>query len=68
MCGVTGCHDIGREWSRPKAPKEVGMPKRFKMSRKASRRDFSKHGSYTHKKNMGPMLSRKNPMRGGIRL
>jgi len=25
------------------------MPKRFKMSRKASRRDFSKHGSKTHR-------------------
>jgi len=42
------------------------MSKRFKMSRRDSKRDFSKHGSMTHKRNIsGPG---RNPMRGGIRL
>jgi len=44
------------------------MPKRFKMSRKASRRDFSKHGSKTHRKNLSNPGANRNPMRGGIRL
>lgn len=44
------------------------MSKRFKMSRGASKRSFSKHGAVTHKRNvMRPGASR-NPMRGGIRL
>lgn len=43
------------------------MPKRFKMSKSASKRDFSRHGSMTHRKNMSSGASR-NPMRGGIRL
>ena len=43
------------------------MSKRFKMGRAASKRDFAKHGSMTHKKNMSPG-ARRNPMRGGIRL
>lgn len=37
--------------------------KRRSMSRGASRRDFSKNASRTHKFNMGG-----SPMRGGIRL
>ncbi|UDN67670.1 hypothetical protein [robinz microvirus RP_87] len=37
------------------------MAKRSRMSRRGSRRNFSR-GSLTHKKNMS------NPMRGGIRL
>lgn len=41
------------------------MRKRFKMSRGKSRRQFSKYGSKTHRKNMAP---RRQPMRGGIRL
>lgn len=44
------------------------MPKRFKMSRAHSKRDFAKHGSMTHKKNMMNPSSSRNPMRGGIRL
>jgi len=40
--------------------------KRRPMSRKASKRSFSKHGSKTHRKNMP--APRKMPMRGGIRL
>lgn len=44
------------------------MSKRFKLTRGQSKRDFSKHGSRTHNKNvMRPGASR-NPMRGGIRL
>jgi len=43
------------------------MSKRFKMSKSHSKRDFSKHGSYAHKKNFSGQ-SRRNPMRGGIRL
>lgn len=44
------------------------MSKRFKLSRSQSKRDFSRHGSKTHKRNvMRPGASR-NPMRGGIRL
>jgi len=39
------------------------MAKRFKMSGKASRRNFTKNAVTTHKKNISP-----NPMRGGIRL
>ncbi len=39
------------------------MPKRRKMSRKSSRRSFSKSAGRTHKKNL-----RAVPMRGGIRL
>lgn len=42
------------------------MSKRFKMSRGASKRDFSRHGSMTHKRNI-PGAGR-SPMRGGIRL
>ncbi|QXP08199.1 MAG: hypothetical protein [Arizlama microvirus] len=38
--------------------------KRYKMSKKSSRRNFTKHASRTHKFN----LSSGNPMRGGIRL
>lgn len=38
--------------------------KRHKMSRGHSKHNFSKHASYTHKKNM----PRRAPMRGGIRL
>lgn len=44
------------------------MAKRFKMSRSHSKRDFSKHGSMTHKKNMSRPGASRNPMRGGIRL
>lgn len=44
------------------------MPKRFKMSKSQSRRDFSKHGSRTHRKNLMNPGARRNPMRGGIRL
>nr|QJB19005.1 MAG: hypothetical protein [Microvirus sp.]QJB20635.1 MAG: hypothetical protein [Microvirus sp.] len=43
------------------------MAKRFKMSKSHSKRDFAKHGSMTHKKNISPG-ARRNPMRGGIRL
>lgn len=43
------------------------MSKRFKMSSGHSKRDFSKHGSMTHKKNISGG-ARRNPMRGGIRL
>lgn len=39
------------------------MAYRKKMSRKASKRSFSKAGSYTHRKNVAPP-----PMRGGGRL
>lgn len=39
------------------------MSKRHKMSRGGSRRNFTKHASRTHKKNLAG-----NPMRGGIRL
>lgn len=38
--------------------------KRHKMGRKGSERNFSKHASKTHVKNM----PRRLPMRGGIRL
>ena len=38
--------------------------KRHKMSRRGSRKSFTKGASYTHKKNMPTRL----PMRGGIRL
>lgn len=44
------------------------MPKRFKMSKSQSKRDFSKHGSMTHRKNLQSPSARRNPMRGGIRL
>lgn len=44
------------------------MSKRFKMSKRSSRKDFSKHGSMTHRKNMQSPGARRNPMRGGIRL
>lgn len=37
--------------------------KRFKMSKKASRRNFTNGASYVHKKNVSA-----SPMRGGIRL
>ena len=40
------------------------MPKRRKMSRKASKKSFKKGATKTHKKN----LNRSMPMRGGIRL
>lgn len=42
------------------------MPKRYKMSRKASKSDFSRNGSKTHRKNL--VARSRNPMRGGIRL
>lgn len=38
------------------------MAKRSRMSRRASKRDFSRKAGSTHYKNLG------NPMRGGIRL
>lgn len=38
--------------------------KRFKMSKSSSRRQFSKYGSKTHKRNMPSRI----PMRGGIRM
>ena len=38
--------------------------KRYKMSKKRSKRLFSKTASMTHKRN----ANRGNPMRGGIRL
>nr|QJB20600.1 MAG: hypothetical protein [Microvirus sp.] len=44
------------------------MSKRFKMSKSHSKRDFSKHGSMTHRKNLQNPGARRNPMRGGIRL
>lgn len=44
------------------------MSKRFKMSSKSSKRDFSKHGSMTHKRNVSRPGASRNPMRGGIRL
>ena len=44
------------------------MAKRFKMSKSHSKRDFAKHGSYTHKKNLHSPSASRNPMRGGIRL
>jgi len=44
------------------------MSKRFKMSSSHSKRDFSKHGSATHRKNMSRPGAGRNPMRGGIRL
>lgn len=40
------------------------MPKRMKLSRGNSERMFSKHASYTHKKNVATPFN----MRGGIRL
>lgn len=42
------------------------MSKRFKMSRSQSKRDFSRNGAVTHKKNI--TRPTRNPMRGGIRL
>ena len=44
------------------------MSKRFKMTKRQSRRDFSKNGSVTHKRNMMRPGAGRNPMRGGIRL
>ena len=44
------------------------MSKRFKMSRRDSKRDFSRHGSMTHTKNVMRPGAGRNPMRGGIRL
>lgn len=38
--------------------------KRHKIGSRHSKKMFSKHGSYTHKKNMPSRI----PMRGGIRL
>ena len=38
------------------------MAKRFKMTRKKSRKLFTRTARRVHKRNMGP-----NPMRGGIR-
>lgn len=38
--------------------------RRSKMSRSSSRRNFTKHASKTHRKNVPKRL----PMRGGIRL
>lgn len=40
--------------------------KRHRMSRRGSRKHFSKHADRTHRKNMAP--PRSTPMRGGIRL
>nr|QJB19124.1 MAG: hypothetical protein [Microvirus sp.] len=42
--------------------------KRFKMSKRSSKRDFTKHGSMTHRKNLQTPGASRNPMRGGIRL
>lgn len=39
------------------------MAKRSRMSRRSSRRNFSRGAKYTHKFNLTS-----NPMRGGIRL
>lgn len=44
------------------------MSKRHRMSKSHSKRDFSKHGSMTHKKNIMRPGANRNPMRGGIRL
>lgn len=44
------------------------MSKRYKMSKRASRRDFSRNGSKTHRKNISSPGASRNPMRGGIRL
>lgn len=44
------------------------MAKRFKMSRGQSKRDFSRYGSMTHKRNLQRPGASRNPMRGGIRL
>ena len=44
------------------------MSKRFKMSRRDSKRDFSKHGSRTHGRNLSRPGAGRSPMRGGIRL
>jgi len=41
------------------------MSKRFKMSKKSSKHQFTKYASRTHKKNVA---GTGNPMRGGIRL
>lgn len=41
------------------------MAKRRRMSRGASRRNFTRHGTKTHRRNLPP---RKMPMRGGIRM
>lgn len=38
--------------------------RRHKMSRRGSRRHFTKHANYTHRKN----VPTRKPMRGGIRL
>lgn len=40
------------------------MGKRYAMGSRHSKHHFSKHASYTHKRNMPTRL----PMRGGIRL
>ncbi|WNK12439.1 MAG: hypothetical protein [Microvirus sp.] len=41
------------------------MAKRYKMSKKTSRHDFTKYASKTHRKNVA---GTSGPMRGGIRL
>lgn len=38
--------------------------RRHKMSKRGSRRHYTKHAMYTHKKN----VPTRRPMRGGIRL
>ena len=43
------------------------MAKRHKMSRKGSRKHFTKHAAKTHKRNM-PKQGARTVMRGGIRL
>jgi len=43
--------------------RSVIMAYRKKMSKRNSKRSFSKHASRTHRKNLSPA-----PMRGGIRL
>lgn len=42
------------------------MAKRHKMSKRASKRSFTRNAMKTHKKNLAPPSG--NPMRGGIRL
>ena len=44
------------------------MRKRRKMTRKGSRRNFSKNAVRVHPKNSGNMTKNVGPMRGGIRL
>ena len=43
------------------------MAKRHKMSRRGSRKHFSKHASRIHKHNLGAKPGARYVMRGGIR-